>query len=384
MHTFWVVLFGFVALFWVFHGLRVAYGAVRLPWLKDFAPASDADCSRITLLFAARDEEEKLPSALATLEKLDYPNLEIVAVDDRSEDATGRILDGFATLHPRLKPLHIRALPEGWLGKPHALMKGFEASSGEWLLFTDADVRFHPDVLRRAITMARQLKVDHLTLLVDMEMHGFWEIVLVSFFGMAFHLGNAPASASNPRSKAYVGVGAFQIMTREAYEKAGTHKRLAMEVIDDMKLGKIVRQAGFRSGVGVSADAVMVRWQAGLGNLLRGTTKNFFAAFGYNLPLAVLSLCAMFATNVLPLFGVVFGSGWVLILAGIGLLIGMAFHVGVDIGLRISPLYALTQPVGALFFCYMVLRSTVVTLWQGGVTWRGTFYPLEKLKKGVV
>ena len=97
-----------------------------------------------------------------------------------------------------------------------------------------------------------------------------------------------------------------------------------------------------------------------------------------------LSLCAMFATNVLPLFGVVFGSGWVLILAGIGLLIGMAFHVGVDIGLRISPLYALTQPVGALFFCYMVLRSTVVTLWQGGVTWRGTFYPLEKLKKGVV
>jgi len=384
MHIFWVVLFGFVAFFWVFHGLRVAYGAVRLPWLKDFAPASDADCPRITLLFAARDEEEKLPSALATLEKLDYPNLEIVAVDDRSEDATGRILDESAARNSRLKPLHIRDLAKGWLGKPHALMKGFEASNGEWLLFTDADVRFHPDVLRRAITMARQLKVDHLTLLVDMDMRGFWETVLMTFFGMAFHLGNSPASASNPRSKAYIGVGAFQIMTREAYEKAGTHKRLAMEVIDDMKLAKIVREAGFRSGVGVSSDAVMVRWQAGLGNLLRGTTKNFFAAFGYSLPFAVVSLLAMFATNVLPIFGVVFGNGWVRILAGTGLLIAMAFHAGVDIGLRVSPLYALTQPIGALFFCYMVLRSTVVTMWQGGVTWRGTFYPLEELKKGVV
>src|SRR5262252_3313057 len=107
MHTVWVVLFGFIAFFWIFHGLRVAYGAVRLPWLKDFAPATDAECPRITILFAARDEEEKLPSALATLEKLDYPNLEIVAVDDRSEDATGGILDELAAKHPRLKPLHI-------------------------------------------------------------------------------------------------------------------------------------------------------------------------------------------------------------------------------------------------------------------------------------
>jgi len=117
---------------------------------------------------------------------------------------------------------------------------------------------------------------------------------------------------------------------------------------------------------------------------VRGTTKNFFAAFGYRLPLTLLSLLGMFATNVLPFLGVAFGSGWVRAFALIAALIGLAFHAGVDVGLRVSPLYALTQPVGALFFCYMVMRSTVVTLWQGGVTWRGTFYPLEELKKGVV
>src|SRR5215467_6492827 len=384
MHIFWLAVFGCSAFFWVFHGLRVAYGAVRLPWLKDFAAASDTECPRISLLFAARDEEEKLPTALETLEKIDYPKLEIVAVDDRSTDATGRILDEFAAKHPRLKPLHVRELPRGWLGKPHALQEGYKTATGEWLLFTDADVRFRSDVLRRAVTMAQRLHVDHLTLLVDMDMSGFWEKVLMTFFGMLFHLGNAPASVSNPKSRAYVGVGAFQLMTREAYEKAGTHTRLAMEVIDDMKLGKIVRQAGFQSAVGVSGEAVVVRWQSGLGNLLRGTTKNFFAAFGYNVVFAAASLCMMVVANVLPWFGVAFGSGWVRVFAAIAAGIGFAFLAGVDIGLRVSPLYALTQPLGALFLCYMILRSTVITLWQRGVTWRGTFYPLEELKKGVV
>lgn len=383
-HIAGLIFFGFAAAFWVFHGLRVAYGALRLPWIKDFAAAADADCPRISLIFAARDEEEKLPAALATMTALDYPQLEIIAVDDRSQDGTGRILDEFAQAHARLRVVHIDKLPAGWLGKPHALQKAYEVATGDWLLFTDADVRFHADVLRRVVTVVSERKLDHLTLLVDMDLAGFWETVLMTFFGLAFHLGNAPYSASNPKSRGYVGVGAFQLLRREAYEKSGTHRRLAAEVIDDMKLAKIVKQAGFRSEVGVSADAVIVRWQAGLGNLIRGTTKNFFAVFGYSLPFALASLTAMFVTNVLPFAGVAFGSGWVRILAGIAAGMALVFHAAVDVAMRVSPLYALTHPVGALFFCYMVARSTVVTLWRGGIVWRGTFYPLEELKRGVV
>lgn len=142
MHVFGLVLFGFIAVFWLTYGLRVAYGAVRLPRLKDFAPATDVKCPRVSILFAARDEEEKLPEALATLMKIDYPDLEAVAVDDRSRDTTGRILDEFAAAHPQLRAVHVMQLPAGWLGKPHALQKAYEASTGEWLLFTDADVRF--------------------------------------------------------------------------------------------------------------------------------------------------------------------------------------------------------------------------------------------------
>jgi glycosyltransferase involved in cell wall biosynthesis len=383
-HIAGVWLFGLIAFFWVFHGLRVAYGALRLPWIKDFAPAEDAECPRISLIFAARGEEEKLPAALATLAALDYPNLEIIAVDDRSQDSTGRILEEFARAHQRLRVLHVSELPNGWLGKPHALQKAYESSSGEWLLFTDADVRFAPDVLRRAAQLAKERGVDHLTLFGDVEMDGFWETTLLTFFGMAFHLATDPYRVGNPHSRAYVGVGAFQMVKRAAYESAGTHRRLAMEVVDDMKLGKIMKQAGFRSCVGIARDAVVVRWHAGAGNIVRGVTKNFFASAGYSLALVIVSAVALLLTNVAPFIAIFAAHGWIRIFAAIAVAIAVGFHVGVNIVMRVSPLYALTHPVGATLFCYMLLRSTVVTLWQGGVIWRGTFYPLEELRRGVV
>src|SRR5258706_6156707 len=197
MHHFGLVLFGFIAFFWLTHGLRVAYGAMRLPWIKDFAPASDADCPRISILFAARDEEEKLPAALVTLMEIDYPDLEVIAVDDRSQDSTGRILDEFAATHLRLRAVHITQLPAGWLGKPHALQKAYEASTGDWLLFTDADVRFKHDALRRAVAFAKQQNLDHLSLFCDVEMVGFWEKALITFFVAVFHLATNPRLVGN-------------------------------------------------------------------------------------------------------------------------------------------------------------------------------------------
>ena len=384
MHVFGLVLFGFIAFFWLTHGLRVAYGGMRLPWIKDFAAAPDAECPRISILFAARDEEEKLPAALATLMEIDYPDLEVIAADDRSQDSTGCILDEFATAHPRLRVVHITQLPSGWLGKPHALQKAYEASTGNWLLFTDADVRFKPDVLRRAITLTKARNLEHLTLMGDVEMVGFWETVLITFFAMAFHIATDPYRVASPNSRAYIGVGAFQLLKRAAYEDSGTHRRLAMEVVDDMKLGKIVKQSGFRSGAGIAQDFVVVRWHAGLGNLIRGVTKNFFAAAGYSVALVAIAITGVLLMNVAPDFGIFLGHGWVRISAAMALVIALCFQTGVDIGMRVSPLYAFTHPLGALLFSYMLVRSTAVTLKQGGIIWRDTFYALDDLRRGVV
>jgi len=384
MHTLGLVIFSLIAAFWVFQGLRAAHGAKKLPWVKDFLPAEDAACPSISLIFAARDEGEKLPAALATLASLDYPQLEIIAVDDRSQDATGRILDEFASTHARFCAAHVTKLSSGWLGKPHALQRAYEASHGEWLLFTDADVRFKRDVLRRAVALTKQRNLDHLTLIGDVEMHGFWEKTLITFFGLAFHLSTDAYRVSNPNSRAYVGVGAFQLLRRSTYEAIGTHRRLAMEVVDDMKLGKLVKQSGFRSCVAIAQDFVTVRWHAGAANVIRGVTKNFFAAFGYNLAFAAVAVAGMFVLNVVPFIAVFAGHGWIRILSAIAVVVALSMHCSVDVVNRVSPLYALTHPIGAILFCYMIVRSVVVTLWQGGVTWRGTFYPLKELKRGVV
>src|SRR6266567_5153857 len=384
MHLLGIALFGWIALFWLTYGLRVAYGAIRLPWVRDFPPAADADCPRISILFSARDEEEKLPAALATLMEMDYPGFEVVAVDDRSQDATGQILDTFAAAHQRLRVVHVDRLPEGWLGKPHGLEKAYEASSGEWLLFTDADVRFKPDVLRRAISLEKAHNLDHLTLLGDVEMVGFWEAVLVTFFGLGFHLGADPSQAANPRSSRYVGVGAFQLVRRSAYEASGTHRRLAMEVVDDMKLGKIVKQMGFHSGVGIAQDFVTIRWHAGIKNIVRGVTKNFFAGSQFKISVVALQLTTLFCVSILPFLTLPFVHGWTLALVLLSVMIAMGFHAGTAWVMRASPLYAFTHPVGAAIFSYMLMRSTVVTLLQGGIVWRGTFYPLDELRRGIV
>lgn len=384
MHIFGLVLSMLIASFWVFIGLQTAYGARMLPRIRAISPAPDEHCPSISLLFAARDEEAKLPGALETLAALDYPRLEVIAVDDRSQDGTARILDEFAARDPRFRAAHVTELPSGWLGKPHALQRAYEASSGEWLVLTDADVKFEPSALRRAIALVHKNNLDHLTLIANVEMETFWETVALTFFGLAFYLGNAPHRVSNPNSAAYMGVGAFQLLQRDVYERIGTHRKLAMEVVDDMKLGKLVKQGGFRSQVAIAETFVSLRWHAGLRNVIRGVTKNFFAVFGYRVALALAVLLAMILLQLVPFAAVFVAHGSARLFYALAVLTMLGMHAGVDRANGVSPLYALTYPVGALLVCYMIVRSVVVTLWQGGVTWRGTFYPLQELRKGLV
>jgi glycosyltransferase involved in cell wall biosynthesis len=384
MHTFLTVLLGIVAGLWVLQALRAALGMPRLPQIKDAVPLADAECPAVSVIFAARDEEEKMPRALETMLAQDYPRYEVVAVNDRSRDATGRIIAEAAAQNSHLKPVQIEELPPGWLGKPHALQRGADLSSGEWLLFTDGDVRFAPDLVRRAISVATQKGWDHFTLLGWLDLEGFWEKTALMYFGVAFTFGFEPWKVSDPKSKKFMGVGSFQLVRRAAYEASGGHRRLAMEVIDDMKLGKIIKQAGFRSGVGIGAEYVTLRWHAGLGNIVRGVTKNFFAGADYSLARAIWQVLAIMAFSVLPFVALFLATGWARIFAGVAAAVAVAVEATAAFSVRVFPLYGLTHPLGGLIFCWMVIRSTAVTLWQGGVTWRGTFYPLEELRKGIV
>ena len=176
----------------------------------------------------------------------------------------------------------------------------------------------------------------------------------------------------------------FQLIRRSAYETIGTHQRLAMEVVDDMKLGKLVKQNGFRSALAKAGDDVSVHWHSGVRNIVRGTTKNFFAFAGFSIWMVSAQILGVLMPCVFPWVALPFVHGWALLFAGISVGLAMVLHAGVCIELRVSPLYVLTFPIGALIFVWMLARSTIVTLWSGGITWRGTFYPLEELKRGVV
>jgi glycosyltransferase involved in cell wall biosynthesis len=384
LHIFWTILFGLIASLWIVQGFRASLGMARLPWLSDISPNISPDAPLVSIIFAARDEAEKLPAAIATLLAQDYPRFEVVAVNDRSADTTPDILHELERTNSILTVADIESLPPGWLGKPHALVEGFKKSRGEWLIFTDADVHFAPDVLSRSMALASERNLDHLTLLTAVEMHGFWEIAAISYFGLGFVFGNEPWLASNPRSARYVGIGAFQMVRRSTYEKCGGHARLRMEVIEDMKLGKLMKMAGGRSEVAVAQDMVRVRWHAGVRNVIRGVTKNMFAAVHYNPLFAVAAMLLSIIMSIFPFLGVAFASGWARIFAGIAAAAIVMIHAAMIWSTDASPLYGLSHPLGALLFCWMIGRSAIITLKRGGVVWRDTFYPLDELRKGMV
>lgn len=356
----------------------------KVPRIRDAAPLPDARSPRISILFAARDEEEKLPEALASLLAQDYPDFEVVAVNDRSRDRTPEILEDFARRHTKLTVVHVRELPPGWLGKPYGLQQSYENSSGEWLIFTDADVCFAPDLLRRAMATILVKQWDHMALLGWLELRGFWETLVILYFGLGLIMRFPPWRVPDPRSKVFFGAGYFQLVRRSAYEGSGTHRRLAMEVIDDMKLGKIIKQAGYRSGAALAEKSVTLRWQHGLGSIIRGVTKNFFAGANFRVPTAILHVSLVLVFSVLPFAALFWTSGWALLFAAASVGTAAAIEATAALWTGYFPLYGLTHPLGALIFAYMILRSTVVTLWRGGIVWRDTFYPLDELKRGLV
>lgn len=384
MHWFFTGLLGLAAFLWLAESIDIAFGALAIPALKSVAPLKDEECPSVSILFAARDEEEKLAAALDTFLAQDYPGYEVVAVNDRSGDATKSILEAAARKNSNLKILSITSLPAGWLGKPHALQKAFESSNGEWLIFTDADVHFDPEVLRYSIALAEKKNLDHMPMLCETKMFSVGEKIAMTFFGMAFLIGMRPWRVSNPKSSSYVGIGAFQLIRRSAYQKIGAHNRLAMEVVDDVKLGKLVKEAGFRSGLAKAGTAVSVYWHSGVRNIVRGTTKNFFATTGFRLWLVCIQILGLLMLSLLPWMALPFVHGWARVFACVAVVCSVLAEGGVALELDLSPIYALTHPIGALIFAWMLVRSTIVTLRQGGIEWRGTFYPLEELRRGVV
>ncbi|HLV81762.1 MAG TPA: glycosyltransferase family 2 protein, partial [Chthonomonadaceae bacterium] len=315
---------------------------------------------------------------------LAYPCYEIIAVDDRSTDATGAILDRLAALDPRLRVLHIKELPPGWLGKNHALQVASDAAAGEWLLFTDADVVFAPEALRRAVAYAHTRGVDHLVLSPSCETHGFWERLMVSYFGIMFSFRVRPWAVSRPGSPAHVGLGVFNLVRAAAYRQAGGHRALRLDVTDDVKLGKVLKRSGFRQEILEGSGLLFVRWVVGLQGMIEGLSKNAFAGFDFRFWAMLRGVGSIALVSLCPVVALFLPSAPARLLGAGTLLLMVAGAAAMRRTTQAAAGYGLAYPVAGLILIYIILRSTWRAYRQNGIVWRGTLYPLEALRKGVV
>ena len=349
-----------------------------------FSPEERHGLPRLSVLVPACNEADTVERAMQSLLAIDYPNLEIIAVNDRSTDATGAILDRMAKNNTRLRVRHVRELPPGWLGKNHAMHVASEEAEGDWLLFTDADVVFAPDTLRRAVAYACQRNVDLLVVSPRCETHGFWERLFISYFSLMFSFRVRPWEVADPKSKAFVGLGAFNMIRAEGYRHFGGHCALPMEVADDMKLGKVAKQNGLHIELLEGGDLISVRWMVGLRGVVEGLTKNSFAGLEFK-PWAVLLTILSLAVTALYPVAALFIPGWpAQAMAALTLVVMVWGATIMGEVAEASRWYGLAYPLASLVSIYILMRSTWRTYRQHGILWRGTLYPLDELKRGIV
>lgn len=380
------LLTGGILLAWLLGIALLIHGRQHYRSLVDVQPVPDdpASLPSLSILVPACNEAETVERAMQSLLALDYPSLEVIAVDDRSSDATGAILDRLAADCPRLRVIHNTTLPPGWLGKNHALQVASEAATGDWLLFTDADVVFRPDALSRAVAYAHHRCLDHLVVSPRCETHGFWERLFVSYFGLMFSFWVRPWEVADPKKTAYVGLGVFNLVRAEAYRQFGGHRALPMEVADDTKLGKVLKRHGFRAEILEGSALMSVRWVIGLRGVIDGLTKNSFAGFDFNPFKMLAGVSGLVVTSLVPFAALFLPFGPARAMAASTLLTMTAGAAAMRRVTQASAWYGLAYPLACVIFIYIILRSTWRAYRQHGIVWRGTLYPLEELKRGVV
>jgi len=334
----------------------------------------------VSIIVSARNEEDKIERCLASLMELDYPTLEIIAVNDRSTDGTGIIMDGLSVNDDRLTAIHIEGLPEKWLGKNHAMHIGSQKAKGDFLLFTDGDIIFKNNTLRLAMGHTLDKGLDHLVLFPRAITNTFWETAFTGFFGFIYIMVIKPAKVLSGSMKSYAGAGAFNLIKRSSYMKIGGHVPLRLEVIDDLKLGKLVKMSGLRQDILLADDLLSVRWHDGVWGLVKGFEKNMFASLNFSIAKLLYVTLLMIYGFFFPYIGIIMFHGlqiWGYVFAILAMHTLFGFY-GTQTGGGFKTTFSL--PFAAMLFLWSYWNSTFKTLYNGGISWRDTFYPIKLLK----
>jgi len=384
-----------VALAWTQRALSAARNLSRIPNLlqprtKSGSPSADLFASpvpRLTVIVPARNEAAAIEATLRSLLAQTIP-LAIVAVDDRSTDQTRTIMDRIAAENlaagKDLSVIHIATLPHGWTGKNYAMARAARQSATPWLLFTDGDVLFREDTLERALRYAEGSAVDHLVLLPTLILKTSGERMMSAVFQSLSLLSWRPWKIADPRARREsIGMGAFNLVRSEVYRAIGGFEAAPLEVLEDLRLGYAIKQRGYRQHLVLGRGLIRLHWASGTVGMLHNLTKNIFATFRFRLSLFLAAWFGLFLLCLSPFPALLapwpIRSAALVSLAMVALLYAIASrHYN-----RIAAAYVFTFPIAVLLVLYAMLRSAFVTLTRRGVVWRGTFYPLQELRRNL-
>ena len=357
----------------------------RIRIFEKATPPPPGECPRLSIVIATCNDADTIEKAVNTLLQQDYPDLEIVLVNDRSTDGTGSVIEKIAREDSRVRTAHIQYLPPGWLGKVHALHVGTQKTSGEWILYTDADVYFKQGALRKAIAFVLADHSDHLALMPVPRAPSFWLGVVLQAVGGVFVLGTRAAHLGKPGTKAFVGAGAFNLVRKAALDRTEGFAWLRMEVVDDVGLGLMLQRSGARSSFAITLQDVSFTWYPSLRAMFKGLEKNFFAVLAfYSIARMIGIVVLAWAYALAPLVAILYSMQipFLLIAGVVAYLFLIAGAVGVKIMFKQKLLPLLLVQVGHILISLMLLRSGIMCIVRGGITWRGTWYPLDELRAG--
>jgi glycosyltransferase involved in cell wall biosynthesis len=266
---------------WMLFALISAMGMQRMgqlrPWRRRPVLAPEP---AVSILIPAKDEAARIADCLKSALEQDYPNFEVIAVNDRSSDETGRVMDRLAAQHPQLKVIHLKEgdLQEGWTGKCNALRHAAELAGGQWLLLVDSDVILSPDALSAALGVAAGRDYDLVSLFPRLECHTFAEQLAVPLAGAALMMLYMVAVTNNDRRPAAFANGQFMLIRRSAYDAIGGHAAVRDQFCEDIEIARLMKGKGFCPRISWGADLAAVRMYSSLASIRRGWGRIFYAA----------------------------------------------------------------------------------------------------------
>ena len=355
----------------------------RFLWPATSLRLMETDAPLVSILVPARNEEHRvLEACIRSILTQDYGRFEVIAVNDRSTDATGTILERLAKGDVRLRVIEGKEPPAGWLGKPHAMQQALDHASGDWILATDADMIFAPSVLRTALDRTLEASGDACTLIPRFEAHSFWERVMIPAWAWVFLMFTVFYRSNNPNTDRAVGIGGFFLIRRSVLDLVGGYEALKDEVMEDVRLAERIKASNARLLAEQAPALISTRMYSTFAEMWECSTKNWFSGVNFSLAFALFCVASMYAVAVVPpilalvsafavVTGISGGALWLLIPAALTWLLEVIVLAVVSVRSGVSPVYALTSPLGLAITYAMLFDSSIRITTGRGVTWKG-------------